>query len=107
MLNSKNYYKILGVSTDADDFIINAAYRALIQRYQPDEYTGKLSDSEDKIQDINEAYYILSDTINRVKYDNDIDLQTINQINETEDQERFDKNLYNPVKDDNIKFFCL
>ena len=107
MLNSKNYYKILGVSTDADDFIINAAYRALIQRYQPDEYTGKLSDSEDKIQDINEAYYILSDTINRVKYDNDIDLQTINQINETEDQERFDKNLYNPVKDDNIKFIFV
>ena len=33
---SMNLYEILGVSPQAEDIVIRAAYRALAQRYHPD-----------------------------------------------------------------------
>ncbi|MGI9227665.1 MAG: DnaJ domain-containing protein [Gammaproteobacteria bacterium] len=32
----KNHYSTLGVTQDAEDVVIKAAYRALAQRYHPD-----------------------------------------------------------------------
>lgn len=51
-------YKVLGVSRDATDDEIKAAYRALAKKYHPDNYANNpLSDLvEEKMKEINEAY---------------------------------------------------
>ena len=40
MINDKTYYQILGVTPDAEDIVIRAAYKALSQRYHPDKFKG-------------------------------------------------------------------
>jgi DnaJ homolog subfamily C member 3 len=58
-----DYYKILGVSRDADSKAIKKAYRNLSKQYHPDKYRGDLDpDSVSrKMAEINSAYEILSD----------------------------------------------
>jgi len=65
----KDYYKILGVLQEAEDIVIKAAYKALIQRYHPDRWKGDPQEAHDKITEINEAYSILSDSAKRKEYD--------------------------------------
>lgn len=69
---SKDYYKILDISRDADEKTIKKAYRTQTLKYHPDKYKGgDLSEKEieGKMQDINEAYEILSDAKSREAYD--------------------------------------
>jgi len=64
---NKDYYAILGVLPFAEDLVIRAAYKALATRYHPDR-----NDSEQAtvyMQEINEAYSILSDSKKRQEYD--------------------------------------
>ncbi|MBO5796982.1 MAG: J domain-containing protein [Clostridia bacterium] len=51
-------YKVLGISPDATDEQVKAAYRELARKYHPDHYTDNpLSDlAQEKMQEINEAY---------------------------------------------------
>ncbi len=51
-------YEVLGVSKDASDEQIKAAYRELARKYHPDNYADNpLSDlASEKMQEINEAY---------------------------------------------------
>lgn len=64
----KDYYKILGVSRDADDKAIKQAYRKLARKYHPDVNPGDKT-SETKFKEINEAFEVLSDADRRNKYD--------------------------------------
>lgn len=67
-----NYYDVLGVSQNADDFVIKAAYKALAQRYHPDKFAGNSRDAVDaetKMRQLNEAYQVLSDEVKRRNYD--------------------------------------
>ncbi len=64
----KDYYKLLGVSKDADDKAIKRAYRQLARQYHPDMNAGDKK-SEEKFKEINEAYEVLGDADNRSKYD--------------------------------------
>lgn len=66
---TKDYYRILGVLDDAEDVVIRAAYKALAQRYHPDKWTGDKEEANRRMQAINEAYAILSDSIKRQQYD--------------------------------------
>jgi curved DNA-binding protein CbpA len=63
-----DYYACLGVLPSAEDIIIRAAYRALAQRYHPDRNNGS-ADAKARMQQINEAYEILSDPGKRRAYD--------------------------------------
>ncbi len=66
---TKDYYRILGVLDDAEDVVIRAAYKALAQRYHPDKWTGDKEEANRRMQEINEAYAVLSDSVKRKQYD--------------------------------------
>ncbi len=63
-----NPYDVLGISPNATDDEVKAAYRELARKYHPDNYTDNpLSDlAQEKMQEINEAY----DTIVRERRQN-------------------------------------
>lgn len=63
----KDYYKILGVKSDADAKTIKTAYRKLAQKYHPDMNPSK--DAEAKFRDIAEAYQVLKNDQRRAEFD--------------------------------------
>ena len=69
METSKDYYATLGVLPSAEDVVIRAAYKALAQRYHPDRFEGSKDEALRRMQDINEAYAVLSDPVQRKEYD--------------------------------------
>lgn len=64
----KDYYKILGVSRDADESAIKKAFRKLAKQYHPDTNNGN-PEAEKMFREINEAYSVLSDEGKRKEYD--------------------------------------
>jgi DnaJ-class molecular chaperone len=66
---SSDYYDILGVSPQAEDIVIRAAYRALAQRYHPDKSSDAKEAAAMRMRAIQEAYEVLSDPVRRVAYD--------------------------------------
>lgn len=64
----KDYYKILGVAKTASKEELKAAYRKLAKSYHPDAHPGD-SSAEEKMKEINEAWEVLSNDINRFIYD--------------------------------------
>ncbi len=64
----KNYYEILGVSKDASDEEIKAAYKKLVKQYHPDLHPNDNLAAE-KFKEINEANEVLSDQQKRAAYD--------------------------------------
>lgn len=76
-----NYYKILNVSTSASDKEIKKAYRMLAKKYHPDMYQGDKKIAQDRMQEINEAYDVLSDESKRKDYDKSIGLYKEPEIN--------------------------
>ncbi|KAI0317606.1 hypothetical protein OF83DRAFT_1120519 [Amylostereum chailletii] len=61
----KDYYKVLGVSRDADDKTIKKAYRRAVMSAHPDK-----GGSEAKMATVNEAYEVLSKPELRQRFDN-------------------------------------
>ena len=63
-----DYYKILGVSEDADAKEIKAKYRKLAMKYHPDRNPDDKK-AEEMFKAISEAYEILGDENKRKEYD--------------------------------------
>lgn len=63
-----DYYKILGVKKAATEKEIKAAYRKLARKFHPD-LNPDNKEAEMKFKEINEANEVLSDPVNRKKYD--------------------------------------
>jgi curved DNA-binding protein len=63
----KDYYKILGVDTDASQKEIKSAYRKLARKYHPDVSTE--SNAEDLFKGVAEAYEVLKNEEKRAEYD--------------------------------------
>lgn len=68
MAANKDYYKILGVSENANADEIKKVYRKLAVQYHPDKNPGN-KQAEAKFKEISEAYYVLSDQKRRQEYD--------------------------------------
>ena len=68
-MTTPDHYAVLGVSPDAEDVVIKAAYRALAQRYHPDKNAGDPAYSRQRMSELNEAYRILGDPKLRAEYD--------------------------------------
>ncbi|OJJ43335.1 hypothetical protein ASPZODRAFT_123469 [Penicilliopsis zonata CBS 506.65] len=69
----KDYYKVLGVSRDADERTIKRAYRQLTKIHHPDKAISQgvtKEEAEKKMAAINEAYEVLSDPELKQRYDN-------------------------------------
>lgn len=64
---AKDFYKVLGVSKDADEATITKAYRKLARKYHPD--LNKTKEAEEKFKDVSEAYDVLKDKQMRARYD--------------------------------------
>lgn len=69
MSEKRNYYDILGVSKNASEEEIKAAYRKLAKKYHPDLNPNDPSCTE-KLKEVNEAYSVLSDKQKKSNYDN-------------------------------------
>lgn len=67
-LYEKDYYKILGVSKDADAAAIKKAYRKLAKDLHPDANAGDKK-IEEKFKEVSEAYDVVSDPKRRAEYD--------------------------------------
>lgn len=64
----EDHYEVLGVTPDAPEEVIRAAYRALAGKYHPDRNTGD-SDAESKLKRLNAAFQVLGDPAKRKEYD--------------------------------------
>ena len=64
----KDFYKFLGVASDASDSEIKKAYRKLAKDLHPDKNPGDAK-AEQRFKDVSEAYSVLSDADQRREYD--------------------------------------
>lgn len=64
----KDFYKVLGVSKDADEATIKKAYRKLARTWHPDQNKGN-PETEERFKEIGEAYTVLSNPEQRQQYD--------------------------------------
>ena len=63
----KDYYKILGIPSGANEDEIKKAYRKMALKYHPDK--NKEPNAEQKFKEIADAYDVLSDPKKRGLYD--------------------------------------
>ncbi|MGH7416513.1 MAG: DnaJ domain-containing protein, partial [Candidatus Rokuibacteriota bacterium] len=66
-------YRTLQIAPDAEDIVVEAAFRALARRYHPD---GEAPD-EAHMADLNRAYNMLRTPVARRKYDRDHGLRPV------------------------------
>jgi curved DNA-binding protein len=66
-MDYKDYYKVMGVSRDAEAKDIKIAYRRLARKYHPD--ISKEPNAEEKFKEVGEAYEVLKDPEKRRVYD--------------------------------------
>jgi molecular chaperone DnaJ len=64
----KDYYAVLGVSSDASEKDITRAYRKLAKQYHPDANAGN-KDAEERFKEISAAHDVLGDASKRKEYD--------------------------------------
>ncbi len=67
-MSKEDYYKVLGVSRDADADTLKKAYRKLAMDCHPDRNPGN-QHAEQQFKNINEAYEVLRDEQKRAAYD--------------------------------------
>jgi protein-disulfide isomerase len=63
---TRNYYTVLQVSPNAGQEVIEAAYKRLARKYDPEVYSG--ADGADRLRELNEAYEVLRDAGKRAEY---------------------------------------
>lgn len=86
----KNYYEILEVNRLASSEVIEKAYRVLVQKYHPDKQQGIAKTyCENKMQEINEAYEVLSNPFLKEQYDAEIQKEEIGRNKIYQGQQNF------------------
>ena len=64
----RDYYDVLGVSSEATEDDLKKAYRKQAMAFHPDRNQGD-KDAEGKFKEVNEAYDVLKDAEKRAAYD--------------------------------------
>lgn len=78
----KNYYDILGISSNSTKQEIQKSFRNLAKKYHPDVNKDNL-EIEKKFKEIKEAYEILKDDVKRERYD-----KTLNKNNKKSEEHK-------------------
>lgn len=68
MAAAPDYYAMLGVTPDADEAVIRAAWKALLRKYHPDTARDE-PDAADRTRAINAAWAVLGNNNRRIAYD--------------------------------------
>lgn len=68
MATAPDYYATLGVTPDADQAVIRAAWKALLRKYHPDTAQG-VPDAADRTRAFNAAWAVLGNSNRRIAYD--------------------------------------
>lgn len=97
----KDYYAILGIGRQSSHEEIRAAYRLLSKKWHPDLNPGK--DVTQKMQDINEAYAILKDSVKKARYDFEYDNYFRTESAKQETRQKNDNRQEYEVHDENLK----
>jgi len=84
--NQKDYYKLLGVKKTASAAEIKKAYRKGAQEWHPDKNQGNEEEAQSRMQELNEAYEVLSDEELRSKYDRGEDVSADGQQRQQQQQ---------------------
>ena len=71
-MENRNYYDILGVTYKATTVELTAAKNKLAKKYHPDVNMQKGIDTTDKMQEVLEAYSVLSNPEKRAEYDREM-----------------------------------
>jgi len=95
MSKGKDYYKVLGVSEDAELDQIKKAYKKLALQWHPDKNPDNVKVAEEKFKEIGEAYSVLSDPEKRKRYDK---YGTADEVEiEEEDNDQYTQQKYNDI----------
>jgi DnaJ-domain-containing protein 1 len=68
-LNDKDYFKILDLNESATHQDINTAYKKLAVRWHPEKHPNDRLNAQNRFNQINEAYLVLSDPAQKHHYD--------------------------------------
>jgi len=68
MAATPDHYAVLGVSPDADEAVIRAAWKALLRKFHPDT-ARDLPDAAERTRAVNDAWAVLGDANRRIAYD--------------------------------------
>ena len=66
-MSKRDFYDVLGVSKDADEKTLKAAYRKLAMANHPDRNQGDAA-AEERFREASEAYEVLKDPQKRAAY---------------------------------------
>ena len=69
MAEKRDYYEVLGLKKGATDDEIKKAYRKKAREYHPDMHPDNPDAYVEKMQEVNEAYEVLSDSDKKARYD--------------------------------------
>ncbi|MCM1505690.1 MAG: molecular chaperone DnaJ [Ruminococcus flavefaciens] len=69
MAEKRDYYEVLGLQKGATDAEIKKAYRKKAREYHPDMHPDNPDAYVEKMQEVNEAYEVLSDADKKSRYD--------------------------------------
>jgi curved DNA-binding protein CbpA len=68
MAIAPDYYAVLGVSPDADEAVVRAAWKALLRKFHPDT-ARDMPDAAERTRAVNAAWAVLGDANRRIAYD--------------------------------------
>ena len=92
-MEAVNYYSILGISRRASADDIKKAYRRLVFQYHPDRNPDDAQAAE-KFKEILDAYGVLSDAIERARYDRTLDDEPEEKEAERDEEPRQQSNPF-------------
>lgn len=78
-IDSKDYYKVLGVAPDASLDDIKKAYRTQAKLVHPDKNVDNRKEAEEQFKKLEEAYGVLRDNDKRAAYDEELKKQAAAQ----------------------------